>query len=84
MHHVGIALHDHLVGQLHCASFRHPAGVVAAQVDQHQVLGDLFRVGQEFLFQGFVLGIGGAAFAGAGDGPDGDFLIFHPGQDFRR
>src|SRR5690554_4508687 len=32
VHDVGIALHNHLVGQLHGAGFRYPAGVVAAQV----------------------------------------------------
>src|SRR5690554_3093163 len=84
VHHVGIALDDHLVGELHGAGFRYSAGVVAAQVDQHQVLGDFFRVGQQFVFQRLVFGLGSAALAGAGDGAHGDFFIFHPGQDFRR
>ena len=83
MHHVGVALDNHLVGQLHCARFGDAAGVIAAQVDEHEVLGDLFRVCQQFLLQCPVFGVGGTSLAGAGDGSHGHFIVFHPGQDFR-
>ena len=81
---MGIALHNHLVRQLYRAGFRHPASVVAAQIDQHQMLGDFLGVGQQFRFHGPVFGIGGATLSCAGDRAHGDFVIFHPRQDFRR
>src|SRR5690606_18934232 len=41
VHDVGEALHHHLLGDPHRAGGGDAADVVAAQVDQHQVLGDL-------------------------------------------
>jgi len=54
---------------------------VAAQVDQHQVLGALLRVGQQLGIECRV-GLGrGAALAGAGDGPHGELAALQPHQD---
>ena len=50
MHHIGVALDDHLLGDLHRAGGGDAADIVAAQVDQHQVLGDLLGIGQQILF----------------------------------
>jgi len=83
VHDVGITLDDHLLGQLHRADFRDAAGVVAAQVDQHQVLGDFLGIGQQVCFQRQILLFGGAARAGAGDGPHGDQVVLDAHQHFR-
>ena len=47
VHHVRIALDHHLLGHAHAAGLRDAADVVAAEVDQHHVLGALLRVGQQ-------------------------------------
>ena len=44
------------------------ADVVAAEVDEHDVLGDFLFVGAEVGFEGAVFGFVGGALAGAGDG----------------
>ena len=63
---------------------RHTAHVVAAKVEQHQVLGALLGVGDQLGFQGRILGGRGAARPGAGDGADGDLAVPQPHQDLRR
>ena len=52
MHHVRVSLDLHHVGQLDRAELGHPADVVAAQVDEHDVLGPFLGIGQELLGQG--------------------------------
>jgi hypothetical protein len=44
VHHVRVALDDHPVGHFHRSGDGDAADVVARQVDQHHVLGDLLRV----------------------------------------
>jgi hypothetical protein len=63
---------------------RHAADVVAAEVEQHQVLGALLGVGQQLGGQRLVLLDGGAALARAGDRPHGDVAVLEPHQDLRR
>ena len=41
----------HLVGDLDRADLRDPADVVARKVDQHQVLGALLGIGEQFLLE---------------------------------
>jgi hypothetical protein len=48
VHHVRIALDREGLGDLHAAGLGDAADVVARQVDQHQVLGALLRVGLQF------------------------------------
>ena len=81
MHHVGVALDHHLVGELHRADLGDTAHVVASQVDKHQVLGDFLGIRQQFRLQFPVLLLAVAATTGTGDGPHGDYSLFHPGQD---
>ena len=50
------------------AEFGDAAYVVAAEVDEHDVLGDFLGVGAEVVFEGAVGGFVCAAGAGAGDG----------------
>ena len=84
VHDVGVALDDHALGEAHGADAGDAADVVAAQVDEHQVLGQFLGIGEQFLLQGAVLGLGGAATTGAGDGADGDHPVLQPGEDLRR
>ncbi|MNZ65844.1 hypothetical protein D3C78_840450 [compost metagenome] len=51
MHDVGVTLDDHLLGDFDRTGCRHPAGIVAAQINQHQVLGDFLVIRQQVLFQ---------------------------------
>ena len=81
MHDVGIALDGELGGGVDGADLRHPAHVVAAEVEQHQVLGPLLGVGQQLGLERVVLLRRSAAPAGAGDGADGDRAVAHPHQD---
>ena len=52
------------------AGLADPAQVVAAQVDEHQVLGALLGVGEQLVGERLVLLRRGAAVPGAGDGVD--------------
>ena len=51
MHHVRVALDKHQLLDVHRTVFRNAAQIVAAQVDQHDVLGALLRIGGQFGFQ---------------------------------
>jgi hypothetical protein len=63
VHHVAVALDGHHVAELDRARLGHPADVVAAQVHQHDVLGPLLGVGQQFGLQRLVLLLGRPAAA---------------------
>ena len=59
------------------------ADVVAAEIEQHQVLGPLLRIGQQLGGERPVLLRRGAAPAGAGDRPDGHPAVAHADHDLR-
>ena len=61
MHDVGISLDAVQLFDLHCAELADLAQVVAPQIDEHIVLGQLFLVGQQVGLQRGVLGVGLAA-----------------------
>ena len=67
VHDVAVALDRHELDDLDGARRAHPAEVVAAEVDQHQVLGPLLGVGEQLGAERGVLLRGRAARAGAGD-----------------
>ena len=75
VHHMAVALHAEGLSYLDAAGFGNTADVVARQVDQHHMLGALLRVVDEFGLSRPVLGQTGAARPGAGQRPDGDFLL---------
>ena len=62
-----VALGHHEFVHFHGAGHADPAQVIALQVDQHDMLGALLRIGQQFLALGVVAGRRAAARAGAGD-----------------
>ena len=81
MHHVAEALDDEAFGHLHRTELRHAADVVAAEVEQHQVLGTFLGIGQQFGFQRLIFFVGRAAPPGAGERADGHDAVAQPHQD---
>src|SRR5690606_33198636 len=67
VHDVAVALDHELFADPDAARLADAADVVAAEVDQHQVLGAFLGVGQQFGFQRAIFLDGPAARAGAGD-----------------
>ena len=61
-----------------------PADIVAAEIEQHQVLGALLRVGEQALRMGAVLRRRRAARPRAGDRPDRHLAVAHPHEDLGR
>ena len=84
MHDVRVALDKHQLVDLDGAEVADAADVVAAQVDQHDVLGALFFVVHHLGFESEVGGLVCAAGAGAGDGPVLDFAVVHADQQLGR
>ena len=83
MHHLAVALDEELVGDLDGADLGDAAGIVAAEVEQHQVLGALLRIGEQLGLERLVLVRGGAARPRAGDRAHGDRAAAHLHQDLR-
>ena len=79
MHDVAVALDEELVGDGDAADLGDAADVVAAEVEQHQVLGALLRIGEQFALPApcprAALRPRGA---GAGDRADGDDVVAQP------
>ena len=72
VHDVAVVLHRHEFLDLHAAVLAHAPEVVAAEVDEHHVLGPLLRIGEQLLGDpAILLGVGPAR-AGAGDRPGRD------------
>ena len=80
---MAVAFDDEFLGRFHRADLRHPASVVAAQIQEHQMLGQLFRVGQQFGLERAILFRRFSPWPGPGNRPDGDFAIEDPHQNFR-
>ena len=78
---MAVALDEELVGDLHGADLGDAADIVAAEIEQHQVLGALLRVGEQAILVGLVLVRGLAARHGAGDRADRDRAVAHAHQD---
>jgi len=83
MHHVAVALDYEALGHLDRADLGHAADVVAAKVQQHEVLGPLFRVGKQRLGQRLVLLRCCAAARRAGNRPDRHLSATDADQDLR-
>ena len=71
MHDVAVALDAAKGTNFNAAGLGDAAEVVAGEIDEHDVLGGFFGVGQQFALEGEVGGVGVAAFAGAGDWSEG-------------
>ena len=75
VHHVAVALERHHLVDLLGAEADDPADVVAGQVDEHDVLGELLRVLAQLGRQAPVVLVGAAPAAGAGDRPGDDLAV---------
>ena len=84
VHDVAVALDGEALGDAHRADLGDAADVVAAEVEQHQVLGALLGVGQQLGFQRLVLLGRGAAPARAGERADRHLAVAHAHQDLGR
>jgi hypothetical protein len=84
VHHVRVALDDHVLGELDAADAGDAAGVVAAEVEELHVLGTFLFVGQQLGGEGLIFREGNAAPAGAGDRPHGHRVALEADQDLRR
>ena len=70
-------------GTVHAARLGHSPDVVAGEVHEHGVLGQLLLVGQQVRLQLLVaLRVGGAR-PRAGDGPRGDDAVAHAHEQLR-
>ena len=83
VHDVAVALDEEAVGHLDRADLGDAADVVAAEVEQHQMLGALLRIGEQFGGERLILGRRLAARPRAGDRADAHLAVAHADQDFR-
>ena len=83
VHHVAVSLDEELVGDLDGTDGGDAADIVAAKVEQHQMLGALLRIGEQFLFQCLVLVRCCAAMTRAGNWTDRDNIVGNLHQNFR-
>ena len=67
MHHVRVALDDRVIRHLDATWDADSAEVITSEVDQHQMFGAFFGVGQEFDFESAIGGFICSARAGAGN-----------------
>ena len=84
MHHMRVSFDLHHIGELHGLIIGHAADVVAAQVDEHDMLGAFLGISQQLIGQGLVFGFIRPAAAGARQGPDRDHAFEHANQDLGR
>ena len=79
---MAIEFHPGAIGDGHRAGQRDAPGVVAPEIEQHQMFGLFLGIGEQ---AGLVFGIFhrvAAARPGAGDRPDCHIAIAHPHEDF--
>ena len=55
MHHLAVALDEELVGDFDGADLGDAADIVAAEIEQHQMLGAFLGVGEQLLLERLVL-----------------------------
>ena len=75
VHDVRVALDGHELGHFDRAEATNPADVIAGEIDEHEVFGAFFFVGEQIFFQGDIFGGGFAARASAGDGANLDLAL---------
>ena len=84
MHHVAVPLDEHQVLHANAAELADAPDIVAAQVDQHDVLGDLLLVGAQIGLHRAVFHLIRAARPRPGDGPILHRPPMHAHQQLRR
>ena len=84
MHHVAVTFDDHHVGDFHRPIAGDAANIVAAEIDEHHVLGTFLGIGQQFLGESLVFVFVATAGPRSGERPDGHASIDDPDHDFGR
>jgi len=84
VHHVAVPLDREQVADADAAELRDATDVVAGEVHEHDVLGPLLRVGQQFVGEPPVVVGCAAAGPGAGERAVGDLAVLDPAHDLRR
>ena len=72
MHHMGVTFDYHLIYRTYAARLANPPQVIAARNNQHQMLGNLLPIDQQFCLKRLIFLLGCAASAGAGDRSNGE------------
>ena len=75
VHHMAVPLEHHRLIELLGAEANHSAHIVAGEVDEHHVLGDLLGVLAQFGAEASILLVGAAAPTSAGDGTRDDATV---------
>ncbi len=83
MHDVGVVLDDELFGDLDTADLGDAADIVAPEIEQHQMLGALLGIAEQFGGKLAILRRRGATPARTGNRTDGDPPVAQPYQDLR-
>ena len=83
MHHVRIAFDEKTVRHTHASGFGDPADIVAAKVEQHEMLGAFLRIGDQFLGEFRVFFAGCAPRPRPGDRANDDRAVAQAYQDLR-
>ncbi len=83
VHDLAIIFEEEAIGDAHRAGFCDAANVVAAEVEQHEMLCALLGVRKQIRGQAFVILGSCASRARSGDRPDGDLSLMHAHKDFR-
>ncbi len=81
VHHVAVALDDEALAHAHAADLRYAADVVAAEIDEHQVLGALLGIGEQLGLEVLVFLRRRTAADGAGERTDRHLAVAHAHQD---
>ena len=82
MHYMRIAFDNHFFRDLHCAGGRNATDVIPAEIDQHQMLRQFFRIGEQVLFHRNIFIARLAAWTGSGNRSNRDDIVFQTDQHF--
>lgn len=82
MHDLGIPVYHHVIGDSDRADLGNSTEVIAAQIDQHVMLGKLLLIGKQLVFERLVLLRRFAARTGAGNREGGQGGRYPAGQAF--
>ena len=84
MHDLGIAVDHHVIGDFDRADPGHAAKVIAAEIDQHVMLGKLLLIGKQLVFERLVLLRRFAARTRARNREGGQAAVIQSDERFRR
>ena len=77
VHDVAVTLDRHEVGQFDAAEFGNPSHIIAGEINEHQVLGTLLGIIEQFQPESLISLGGRTPLAGPGDWTDLNFSVGH-------